>query len=110
MKIGFTARFMKKEGWKPISEEELNDIFLFFLPRKLMIKPVEKGSRYSSHTFYEVKMETDTLFTLEDIKAKLNDKGIALEGITEISREFSKKELLEVQKRLCFKKVLEDDE
>lgn len=109
MKIGFHARF-RDENWKDIyNEEKLNDAFLIFLPRKLEIAPLKKEG-YNSSKRYDVRMETGSLFTMEEIKEKLAKLNIKMDEISHIRREFTKEELEEVKKLVCFKEIFQPTE
>lgn len=103
MKISFRARFRWKERYKDVYDEEaLNDAFLVFLPRKLEI--VEAVSS-SYGRYYDIKMETDKVFTFEEIKEKLEKVGVQASDFTRIKREFTKKEQKEIKSMVCFKKI-----
>lgn len=113
MKIGFRAKFSDKETYKDIYDEErLSDSFLIFLPSKLEITPLKADSSYASTRgrYYEIRMETGKLFTMEEIKEKLRRMEITMKNISHIKREFSKEELEEVKKLVCFKEIFQPTE
>lgn len=108
MKISFRATFHK--GWKPVNEEQLNDFFLLFLPKRIEIIPSPPKTYSFKDGWFDIKMETDKLYTLEDIKEKFDQLGVTVEDITMVKREFTKKELEEVKRLIIFKEIFKPSE
>jgi len=113
MKIGFRARFKDSEKRTPIyNEERLSDSFLVFLPSRIEIIPIKDVEQhsYNSGRLYEIKMEVSKLITMEELKEKLLKMDISIKSISNIKREFTKEELEEVEKLVCFKEIFEPTE
>lgn len=104
MKISFRGKFLQKDRWA-IQESKLNDLFLLFLPKKLEIMPCRLTDFSHLSGWFDIKMETKQLFTLEDIKEKFKERGIIIKEMTMIKREFSEKELKELRTSVCFKEI-----
>lgn len=106
MKLSFTADFRwNREGrFRPVhEEEELNDIFLAFLPKRIEIIKNNKKGGYG--VYYTVTMETDKIFSLEELKEELAKRSVLIKDLCDIKRTFTPKELKEIQKMVCFKEV-----
>jgi len=60
---------------------------------------------YSSLAFYIIDMETDKFYSIEYIEEVLKKMGIEVRNISNIKREFTKKELEKVKTSIAYKKI-----
>lgn len=106
MKISFRARF-RDDKWKDIyNQEKLHDAFLIFLPKKLEISPIDS----TTFRYYEIKVQTDQANCLAEIKKKLERLGIRVSNVSHIKSEFTKEELKEIKKMVCFEEIFKRSE
>ena len=82
------------------------------MPRKIEILPYDPGhGSYSDRgSWFEIKLETDQLFTMEDIRGKLLKLGVLVESFTCVKREFTSKELQQIKKMVTFKEIFNPSE
>lgn len=106
MKISFEAEFRKKNLTDFVFEEELNDVFLIFLPRKIEITTLKAPSYLGA--FYALKMETDEVYSLKEMKERLENLGIYMERVRNVKREFREEELEKIKKMVCFEKIFKN--
>lgn len=105
MKISFKARFTDIEHRRWMREKELNDKLLSFLPSRLEVVPIKNTGHLHEPPNFGVKMEVSNFFSLEDLVEKMAKLGISVSKITEVKREFTKEELEEIKKMVCFKEI-----
>jgi len=114
MKVSFIADFREKDNQHYISETKLNDAFLVFLPKRIEILPERASKRaysgFSSGNYFEIKMETSELYTIEDIQKMLEKFGIRMEKVSSVRREFTPEELEKIKNMVCFKQIFEPSE
>jgi len=102
MKITFRARFRWREDLQHVSESDLNDLFLMFLPTKIEIYKIPETVFGSSRMSFEIKMETKELYTLKQIRETFRKLDILVTDISNVKREFEEEELDQVKKLSAF--------
>jgi len=108
MKLAFTAKFRTPDDYREVhNQQKLSDLFLVFLPKKFELSLVRHGSY---DVDYSIKLEMDQVLSLEEITEKLQSLGVTISNFKDIKREFTKKELEEVKKRVCFKEIFKPSE